>query len=61
MSAPVCAIPLPCRGQLLLDAGAVHAVRDKHKSLFAAGIKKITGDFHAQVGKPRAEDMYDEG
>lgn len=34
----------------------MHAVRDKHKSLFAAGIKKITGDFHAQVGKRRAKE-----
>ena len=42
-------LSVPVRGQLWLDAGAVRAVRDKHKSLFAAGITKVTGDFHAQV------------
>ncbi|PNW70105.1 hypothetical protein CHLRE_17g705850v5 [Chlamydomonas reinhardtii] len=41
-------LSVPVRGQLWLDAGAVRAVRDKHKSLFAAGITKVTGDFHAQ-------------
>ena len=39
-----------CRGELWLDAGAVTAIKDKHKSLFAAGIVKIVGDFHAQDG-----------
>lgn len=42
-------LTVPMRGQLRLDDGAVRAVRDKHKSLFAAGITKVTGDFHAQV------------
>ncbi|KXZ50922.1 hypothetical protein GPECTOR_14g169 [Gonium pectorale] len=41
-------LSVPVRGHLWLDAGAVHAVRDKHKSLFAAGITKVSGDFHAQ-------------
>jgi hypothetical protein len=41
--------PSSARGQLWLDAGAVRAVRDRHKSLFAAGITKVTGDFHAQA------------
>ncbi len=36
------------KGELWLDSGAVAAVRDQKKSLFAAGILKITGDFAAQ-------------
>ena len=36
--------PLPCPGlQVWLDAGAVRAVKDKHKSLFAPGIVKVCG------------------
>ncbi len=31
-----------------MDTGAVRAVRDKHKSLFSAGILKVVGDFSAQ-------------
>lgn len=42
-------LSVPVRGQVWLDAGAVVAVRDKHKSLFAAGICKVVGDFHVQV------------
>ncbi|KXZ50921.1 hypothetical protein GPECTOR_14g168 [Gonium pectorale] len=41
-------LSVPVRGQLWLNAGAVHAVRDKRKSLFAAGITKVSGDFQAQ-------------
>ncbi|GIL76458.1 hypothetical protein Vretimale_5990 [Volvox reticuliferus] len=41
-------LSVPVRGNLFLDAGAVHAVRDKHKSLFAAGITRVTGTFHSQ-------------
>ena len=39
---------MPVKGELWLDSGAVAAVRDHKKSLFAAGILKITGDFAAQ-------------
>ena len=39
---------MPVKGELWLDTGAVSAVRDQKKSLFAAGILKITGDFAAQ-------------
>ena len=39
---------MPVKGELWLDDGAVAAVRDQKKSLFAAGILKITGDFAAQ-------------
>jgi glutamate 5-kinase len=35
------------RGRLLLDAGAVTALRDRHASLLAAGITAVTGEFLA--------------
>jgi glutamate 5-kinase len=35
------------RGRLLLDAGAVTAVRERHASLLAAGITGLAGDFVA--------------
>jgi glutamate 5-kinase len=35
------------RGRLLLDTGAVRAVRERHASLLAAGITGATGDFLA--------------
>jgi glutamate 5-kinase len=35
------------RGRLLLDAGAVRALRERHASLLAAGITGVTGDFLA--------------
>jgi glutamate 5-kinase len=35
------------RGRLLLDDGAVHAVRERHASLLAAGITGVVGDFLA--------------
>jgi glutamate 5-kinase len=35
------------RGRLLLDAGAVTAVRERHASLLAAGITGVVGDFLA--------------
>ena len=41
-------LSVPVKGELWLDSGAVAAVRDHKKSLFAAGILKITGDFAAQ-------------
>lgn len=41
-------LSVPVKGELWLDSGAVTAVRDHKKSLFAAGILKITGDFAAQ-------------
>jgi glutamate 5-kinase len=34
-------------GQLYLDAGAVEAIRDRGKSLLAAGITNVEGDFQA--------------
>ena len=33
------------RGRLVLDDGAVKAVRDRHTSLLPAGISSVTGDF----------------
>ncbi|GLC33265.1 hypothetical protein PLESTB_000353000 [Pleodorina starrii] len=41
-------LSVPVRGQLWLDSGAVHAVRDKHKSLFAAGVARVNGNFNSQ-------------
>jgi glutamate 5-kinase len=35
------------RGRLLLDDGAVRAVRERHASLLAAGITGLAGDFLA--------------
>ncbi|MCW2634353.1 MAG: proB [Blastococcus sp.] len=35
------------RGSVLLDEGAVRAVRERHASLLAAGITGVTGDFLA--------------
>jgi glutamate 5-kinase len=35
------------RGRLVLDAGAVHAVQERHASLLAAGITDVVGDFLA--------------
>jgi glutamate 5-kinase len=34
-------LSVPVRGQLWLDTGAVRAVKDRHKSLFAPGILKV--------------------
>jgi hypothetical protein len=34
-------LSVPVRGQLWLDAGAVKAVKDRHKSLFCPGITKV--------------------
>ena len=34
-------------GRLMLDDGAVKAVRDRHRSLLPAGITEISGDFEA--------------
>ena len=36
-------LSVPVRGQLWLDAGAVTAVKDQHKSLFCPGIIKVGG------------------
>ena len=41
-------LSVPVRGSLFLDAGAVAAVRDRRKSLFAAGVVRAQGAFHAQ-------------
>jgi len=35
------------RGRLVLDDGAVRAVRDRHTSLLPAGISSVAGDFEA--------------
>src|SRR6202158_1743116 len=37
----------PSRGTLLIDAGAVRAVRDGSASLLPVGIVEVLGDFHA--------------
>ncbi|GAB4816496.1 hypothetical protein N2152v2_003542 [Parachlorella kessleri] len=41
-------LSVPVKGELWLDTGAVRAVKDRHASLFSAGIVKVMGDFHAQ-------------
>lgn len=41
-------LSLAPQGTLVLDAGAVAAVRDQRKSLFPAGVKSVTGDFDGQ-------------
>ena len=33
---------VPAKGEIWVDAGAVRAVRDARKSLFSAGITKVT-------------------
>jgi len=35
-------------GELWVDQGAVHAVKDRYCSLFSAGIRKVVGDFSDQ-------------
>lgn len=39
---------VPVSGEIWMDEGAVHAVRRRGKSLFSAGIVRVTGDFNAQ-------------
>ena len=39
---------VPPKGEVWLDAGAVAAVKDRKKSLFSAGIRKVVGEFSAQ-------------
>ncbi|KAL6745743.1 Aspartate/glutamate/uridylate kinase [Haematococcus lacustris] len=41
-------LAVPVRGSIFMDSGAVQAVKGKHKSLFAAGITHVEGDFHTQ-------------
>lgn len=41
-------LSVPVKGEIWLDHGAAHAVRDRHKSLFSAGIVALVGDFEAQ-------------
>lgn len=31
-----------------MDDGAMHAIRDKHKSLFPVGVIKVVGEFSSQ-------------
>lgn len=40
---------VPVRGSVHMDDGAVKAVKDKHRSLFAAGIFRTQGSFEAMV------------
>lgn len=46
---------VPVRGAIWMDDGAVHAIRDRHKSLFPVGVIKVVGEFSAQV---RAAHMH---
>lgn len=41
-------LSLAPQGTLVIDAGAVAAVRDQRKSLFPAGVKSVAGDFDGQ-------------
>ena len=43
-------LAVPVKGKVYLDAGALIAIRDRHKSLFPAGIIKTDGDFGPQDG-----------
>ena len=38
-------LSVPVKGEIWIDAGALRAVRDRRKSLFSAGIVRVTGDF----------------
>uniref|UniRef100_A0A061QL43 Glutamate 5-kinase n=1 Tax=Tetraselmis sp. GSL018 TaxID=582737 RepID=A0A061QL43_9CHLO len=38
-------LSVPVKGELWLDDGAVHAVKQKRKSLFSVGVKHMTGEF----------------
>lgn len=40
-------LALPSRGKLVIDSGAVMAL-ERHKSLFAAGVRQVEGDFDAE-------------
>lgn len=39
---------VPVSGEIWMDAGAISAVRHRAKSLFSAGIVRVTGKFGAQ-------------
>eukprot|EP00878_Enallax_costatus_P045847 GHUV01055353.1.p1 GENE.GHUV01055353.1~~GHUV01055353.1.p1 ORF type:complete len:235 (+),score=44.53 GHUV01055353.1:394-1098(+) len=41
-------LAVPVRGSIWMDDGAVHAIRDRHKSLFPVGVIKVVGEFSAQ-------------
>eukprot|EP00199_Chlamydomonas_sp_CCMP681_P000607 CAMPEP_0119103234 /NCGR_PEP_ID=MMETSP1180-20130426/1718_1 /TAXON_ID=3052 ORGANISM="Chlamydomonas cf sp, Strain CCMP681" /NCGR_SAMPLE_ID=MMETSP1180 /ASSEMBLY_ACC=CAM_ASM_000741 /LENGTH=461 /DNA_ID=CAMNT_0007087685 /DNA_START=29 /DNA_END=1414 /DNA_ORIENTATION=+ len=41
-------LAVPIRGTIYMDDGAIRAVKDKKKSLFAAGITRVEGEFNAQ-------------
>lgn len=41
-------LSVPVHGRVCMDDGAVRAVKDRKKSLFAAGITSVEGDFAAQ-------------
>jgi glutamate 5-kinase len=43
-------LAIPCKGEVWIDDGAVSALRDRRKSLFAAGILKVEGTFNSQDG-----------
>jgi glutamate 5-kinase len=42
-------VAVPVRGSIWMDAGAMHAIRGRHKSLFPVGVIKVVGEFSAQV------------
>jgi len=41
-------LSVPVKGALWLDDGAISAVTGRRKSLFAVGVKKVTGEFSAE-------------
>lgn len=49
-------LSVPVRGALWMDSGAVRAVKDKHKSLFSAGITRVVGTFQAQDAVSLCDD-----
>jgi len=42
-------LSVPTRGTICVDDGALEAVKAKRKSLFSAGVCKVTGEFRRAV------------
>ncbi|KAF6260018.1 Aspartate/glutamate/uridylate kinase [Scenedesmus sp. NREL 46B-D3] len=41
-------LSVPLRGSIYMDDGAMHAIKDRRKSLFPVGVIRVEGDFSAQ-------------
>ncbi|WIA19357.1 hypothetical protein OEZ85_003985 [Tetradesmus obliquus] len=53
-------LTVPVRGSIWMDAGAMHAIRDRHKSLFPGGVIKVAGEFSAQDAVSLCDDSGQE-